>query len=91
MGRRKHCGQEKKSGIDDCVSDTNGHCDMIWANTLDLNHDLMEDRAIPSNLSVPKVLEPDWAATSACAKKGPKPREHVQLFRMKRVCTKGFY
>ena len=36
-------------------------------------------------LSVPKVPEPDWVATSACAKnkRGPKPGEHVQLFRMK--------
>jgi hypothetical protein len=39
-------------------------------------------------LSVPKVPEPDLAATSARAnnKKGPKPGQHVQLFRMK-----GFY
>ena len=29
--------------------------------------------AVPSNLSVPKVLEPDRAATSAHAKEGPKP------------------
>ena len=39
-------------------------------------------------LSVPKVPETDWAATSARAKnkRGRKPGEHVQLFRMK-----GFY
>ena len=47
--------------------------------------------AVPSNLSTPKVPEPDQAATSACAKKGLKPREHVQLFRMKQDCNKGFY
>ena len=40
-----------------------------------LTRDLMEDSAVPSNLSVPKV--PDWAATFAYAKKGPKPGEHV--------------
>ena len=53
--------------------DTDGHCDVIWAkvgngvwglchvfeNTLKLNHDLMEDSAVPSNLSVPKLPEPD--------------------------------
>ena len=35
----------------------------------------------------------DWSATSASAKnkKGPKPGEHVQLFRMKRDRNKGFY
>ena len=40
-----------------------------------------------SKLSVPKVPEPDRAATLVCAKnkKGPKPGEHVQLF-----CMKGF-
>ena len=53
----------------------------------------MEDSVVPSNLSVPKVPEPDRAATSARAKNknGPKPGEHVQLFRMKRDCNKGFY
>ena len=47
--------------------------------TLYLTRDLMEDSAVPSNLSVPKVPEPDRAATSARAKnkKGPKPGEHV--------------
>ena len=47
----------------------------VFENTLCLTHDLMEDSAVPSNLSIPKVPEPDWAATSAGAKnkKGPKP------------------
>ena len=41
-------------------------------------------------MSVPKVPK---AATSADAenKEGPKPGEHVQLFRMKRDRNKGFY
>ena len=65
----------------------------VFENTLCLTRDLMEDSAIPSNLSVLKVPEPDQAATSAGAnnKKGPKPKEHVQLFRMKRDRNKGFH
>ena len=61
-----------------------------FENTLYLTHDLMEDSAVPSNLS--KVPQPDWAATSACAKnkKGPEPKEHVQLVCMKQD-HKGFY
>ena len=51
----------------------------------------MEDSAIPLNLFVPKVPEPDRAATSARAKKGPKPGEHVQLFCMKRDRSKSLY
>ena len=64
----------------------------VFENTLYLTSDLMEDSAIPSNLSVPKVPETDQAATSAGAenKKGPKPGEHVQIFRMKRDRNKGF-
>ena len=50
---------------------------------------VMEDSAVPSNLSVPKVSDSDRAATSARAKKSPKPG--VQLFRMKRGRNKGFY
>ena len=44
-------------------------------------------------MSVPKAPKPDQNATSACAKnnEGPKPGEHVQLFRMERDCNKGFY
>ena len=55
---------------------------MFLRRTLYLTFDLMEDNAVPSNLSVPKVPEPDRAATSALSKKkkGPKPGEHVQLF-----------
>ena len=49
----------------------------VFENTLYLNCDLMEDSAVPSNMSVPKVPEPDLAATSARAKKGRKPREHI--------------
>ena len=89
MGRRKH----------------HGHCDMIWAkagrgvwglchvfeNILHLTRDLMEDSAVPLNLSAPKVPEPDRAAISARAKKGPKPGGHVQLFRMEQDRDKGFY
>ena len=64
-----------------------------FENTLYLTRDLMEDSAVPSNLSIPKVPEPDRAATAARAKnkKGPKPGEHFQLFRMKRDRNKGFY
>ena len=51
----------------------------------------MEDSAVPSNLFVPKVSNSDRAATSAHAKKSPKPPEHVQLFRIKRDRNKGFY
>ena len=103
--RRKHHGAEQKSGVDHSDSDTDGHCDVIWAktgrgvwglchvfeNTLYLNRDLMEASAVPSNLSVREVPELDRAATSVRAKKGPKPREHVQLFCMKRDHNKGFY
>ena len=44
-------------------------------------------------VSVPKVPKPDQAAISARAKnkEGPKPRDHVQLFRMERDRNKGFY
>ena len=37
------------------------------------------------------MLEPDQAVTSACAKKSPKPGEHVQLFYMTQDRSKGFY
>ena len=65
----------------------------VFENTLYLDHDLMEDSVVQSNLSVPKVPEPDRAATSARAKhkRGPKPGEHVQLFCMKQDRNKGFY
>ena len=65
----------------------------VFENTLYPTRDLMEDSAVPSNLSVLKVPELDWAATSARAKnkKGPKPGEHVQLFRMKWDRNQGFY
>ena len=45
------------------------------------------------SVSVPKVPKPDQTAFSACAKnnEGPKPGEHVQLFRMERDRNKGFY
>ena len=104
MCRSKHHTAEQKGGVDDSDSDTDEHCDVIWAkagfgvrglcyvfeNTLNLNGDLMEDSAVPSNLSLPKVPELHRAATSTCAKKGPKPGEHVDLFRMKRDANKGF-
>ena len=67
-----------------------GVCAM-FLRTLYLTRDLMEDSAVPSNLSVPKVSDSDGAATSARAKKSPQPGEHVQLFRMKRDRNKGFY
>ena len=63
----------------------------VFENTLYVHCDLMEDSAVPSNLSVPKVLEPDRAATSARAKKGPKSGEHAQSFRMKRSLNNGCY
>ena len=65
----------------------------VFQNNLLRNPWLMADSAVPSYLSVPKVLEPDQAATSARAKnkKGPKLEEHVQLFHMKRDRNKGFY
>ena len=52
----------------------------------------MEDSAVPSNLSLPKVPELDGAATSARAKneKGPKPGEHIPLFCMKRRPSSHF-
>ena len=53
-------------------------CKHVFQNTMYLIRDLMEDGAVPSNLSVPNVPEPD--ATSAHAKKGPRPGEHVPLF-----------
>ena len=96
---------DDSSGVDDSDSDDARECDVVWAksgrgvwglchvfeDTLYLTRDLMEDSAIPSNLSVPKVSDSDGAATSARAKKSPKPGEHVQLFRMKRDRNKGFY
>ena len=39
----------------------------------------------------PQVAGAGSAATFACAKKSPRPREHVQLFRMKQDRSKGFY
>ena len=50
--------------------------------------EVLYKRCHTGELSVPKVPEPDCPATSAHAKnkKGPKPGEHVQLFRME-----GFY
>ena len=62
-----------------------------FENTSYLTRDLMEDSAVPSNLSVPKVPELDRAAASARAAKGPKLGEHVQLFRMKWGRNKGLY
>ena len=58
------------SGFDDCDSDTDEHCDVVWAkagrgvwglchvfeNTLYLTRDLMEDSAVPSNLFVQRCL-----------------------------------
>ena len=96
---------DDSSGVDDSDSDDDRECDVVWAklgrwvwglchvfeDTLYLTRDLMEDSAVPSNLSVPKVSDSDGAATSARAKKSPKPGEHVQLFRMKRDRNKGFY
>ena len=41
-------------------------------------------------VSVPKVPQPDWAATSAKNKEGPKLGEYVQLVRMKWDYNKGF-
>ena len=93
------------SGVDDFDSDNDGECDVVWAklehgvwglchvfeNTLYLPLDLMEDSVVPSNLSVPRVSESDWAATSARTKKNPKPREHIELFRIKWGRNNGFY
>ena len=43
--------------------------------------EVLYKRCHTSELSVPRVPEPDWAATPAHAKNkmGPKPGEHVQL------------
>ena len=70
-----------------------GVCAIFFENTLYLTPDLIEDSALPSNLSVPKVPQPDWVATSARAKnvKGTKPGEHVHLFCMKQDRNKGLY
>ena len=73
------------SGVDDSNSDTDGQCDVVWAkagrgvwglchvfeNTTYLTRDLMENGVVPSNLSVPKVPKPDWAATTA-RQEGPQ-------------------
>ena len=81
---------DDSSGVDDSDGDNDGECDVVWAksghgvwdlchvfeDTLYLTRDLMEDTAAPSNLSVPKVSDSDRAATSARAKKSPKPGEH---------------
>ena len=45
----------------------------VFENALYLKCDLMEDSAVPSNVSDLKVPKPDRAATSARAKKGPSP------------------
>ena len=70
-----------------------GVCAMFLTTPSTETHDLMEDSDVPSNLSAPKVPQLDGAATFARAKnkKGPKPAEHVQVFRMKRDPNKGFY
>ena len=87
---------KQKSGVDDSDSDTDGHCNVIWAktgrgvwglcdvfeNTLYLNRALVKDSAVPSNLSISKVPESDRAAISAGAKKCPKARQHIQFFCM---------
>ena len=96
---------DDSSGVDYSDSDNDGECDVVWAksgpglwglchvfeNTLYLTRDLKEDIVVPSNLSVSKVSDLDRAATATRGKKSPKPGEHVQLFRMKRDCNKGFY
>ena len=60
---------DDSSGVDDSDSDDARECDVVWAksgrgvwglchvfeDTLYLTRDLMEDSAVPSNLSVPKV------------------------------------
>ena len=98
-------GSDGSDDSDDSDSDNDDECDVVWAksgrglwglchvfqDTLFLTCDLMEGSAVPSNVSVPKVSDSDRAATSAHAKKSPKPGEHVQLFRMKRDRNKGFY
>ena len=79
---------DDSSGVDDSDSDNDDECGVVWAksgrgmwglchvfeDTLYLTRDLMEDSAVPSNLSVPKVSDSDRAAMSARAKKSPKPR-----------------
>ena len=44
-----------------------------------------------SNLSVPKVPRPDRGTPYAHAKNGPKPGEHVKIFRMKWDDNKVFH
>ena len=60
-----------------------------FENTLYVTRDLVEDSGVLSNLSVPKVPELDQVPLLPV--KGPKPREHDQLFCMKRDRNKGFY
>ena len=62
----------------------------MFLSALYLIHDLMDVSVVPTNLSVPKVPEPDRAATFAHANKGPKPRDHVPLCHMKRDRNKGY-
>ena len=78
---------DDSSGVDDADNDTDEHCHVVWAkagrrvwglchvfeDTLYLTSDLMEYSTVPSNLSIPKLPDPDVAAISAPAKSSPKP------------------
>ena len=64
-----------------CPSTTGLLLPTITNSLLAPRREVLYQRYHIGELSVPKVLEPDPAATPACAKnkKGPKPGEHVQL------------
>ena len=93
MGRRKHHGAERKSGVDDSDSDTGGQCDVISAkagcgvwglchvfeNTLSLHRDLMEDSAVPSNLSIPRYLS-QIRLPLLLGQEGPQARAACSIF-----------
>ena len=67
-----------------CPSTTGSPLPTMTGSLVAPDREVLYKRYHTGELSVPKVPEPDRAATSACAKnkKGPKPGEHVQLFRM---------
>ena len=68
-----------------CTSNTGPPLPTRTNSLLAPGRELLYKRYHTGELSVPKVPEPDRAATSAHAKnkKGLRPGEHVQLLRMK--------
>ena len=77
---------------DGCKSPVARDLGKAWRGVWGLCH-VLEDSAVPSNLSVPKVPEPDWAATSARALKSAnwKPPLHCALNGLVIVCLRMCY